>query len=111
MPRRNLDNDYWGESPRVTIRLSRTDWVALGVLEEDWGLERSGLIRRALREAASKVRKQRREAIEASLLTMRVPRLRKLAGDYGIRGRSKMPKADLIKAIRRALYSENPPLA
>jgi|GEM_PF-6949798 len=109
MPRRNLDQSFWGERPRITLRLGTKERAALVELAKEWPGDRSELIRRALREAACATRRRRSEAIEAALPTLTMNGLRELARRYRVTGRSRMSKADLADAIRVAVRRRTPP--
>ena len=73
MSRPNLAGDFWGESQRLTVRVSSRELRALDELTDAWGADRSEAIRRALREAAAGVRRQRRQALLAALPTAPSP--------------------------------------
>jgi hypothetical protein len=103
MPRRNLAGNWWGPSERVTLRLTRADIDLLDHLAEGWKLDRSEVLRRALREAGANERRRHRDALLAALPTMTVPQLRSLAADHWIDGRSKMNKAELQDRLRSIL--------
>lgn len=110
MPRRNLDDNYRGESSRVTVRLGSQERAALDELALDWSGDRSELIRRALLEAVTATRRRRWEAIETALPTLTLAELRDLAREHRVLGRSRMAKADLASAIRSAVWSRTLPL-
>mgnify|MGYP002636609810 CR=1 FL=1 len=110
MPRMNLDRSYLGESERVTVRLGRTELAALDELATEWPGDRSDLVRRALREAVTTTRCRRRAAFEVALPTLTLAQLRVLAGEYRVRGRSRMTKADLEAATRAAVWRQTAPL-
>ena len=101
MPRKNLAGTYSGESERLTIRLSLVDRTTLDRLAADWQTDRSETIRRAIREVAARVQRQRREQLRANLDTLTVAELKTLARRYGVPGRSTMSKSQL----RNAMYS------
>jgi len=103
MSRPNLAGDFWGESQRLTVRVSSRELRALDELTDAWGADRSEAIRRALREAAAGVRRQRRQALLAALPTSTVAQLRRLARDLHIPGRSRMTSLELRNAIRTSL--------
>ena len=101
MPRHNLAGSYyWGESQRLTVRLSRRDLAGLDRLVELWGLDRSAAIRRALQQAAAEADRQRREALLSALPVMNVTELRSVAMRLRIKGRSRMKGEELRRAVR-----------
>lgn len=101
MPRHNLaGNYYWGESQRLTVRLSQRDLAGLDQLVELWGLDRSAAIRRALQQAVVEVDRQRREALLSALPAMNVTELRSLAKRLRIKGRARMKGQELRRAVR-----------
>ena len=103
MPRRNLAGNFWGESQRLTVRVSSRELRALDDLADAWGIDRSEAIRRAIREAATGVRRQRRQALLAALPTITVAQLRRVAGELDVPGRSRMTSPELRNAVRARL--------
>ena len=103
MARRNLAGNYWGESQRLTIRLSPADMRTLDELAEAWQSDRSEVLRRALREVAVSTRKRRRDELLSALPFLTLGELRALARDHQIRGRSKMTKPRLQAALLACL--------
>lgn len=110
MPRTNLDH-AWGRSPRLTLRLGRNERLALSELAAEWGTDPSETVRRALREACSAQRLRQREAVELLLPTLTLVRLRELAAQHEIRGRSGMTRDQLRYAIQAAVRASTYPLA
>ena len=55
MPRKNLEQG-WGESRAITVRLAVKDRRALAELVDAWGCTQSDAVRRAIEEAAARVR-------------------------------------------------------
>lgn len=102
MSRRNLRGS-WGESQRLTLRLTGTDFSELDDLAQNWGCDRSEALRRALRQAGVLERERRRKERLDALPTMRVAQLRELARQLRLTGRSKMTKADLRQALEARL--------
>lgn len=103
MPRRSLDGSYWGESQRLTVRLTRRDLRLLDDLATAWTTDRSDVIRRALRDAADTARRKLRQERLDALPTMPVAELRRLASQLRIAGRSRMNSAALRAELRRVL--------
>lgn len=99
MPRRNLDGRYAGESRRITVRLGDKAMRDLDELTDAWGGERSDVIRRAVQQAATAARRQRREALVAEVPTMTIAELRRVARELYIDGRSRMTRPTLQDAI------------
>ena len=101
MSRHNLAGKYyWGESQRLTVRLTHRDLAGLDQLVEQWGIDRSAAIRRALQQAAAEVDQQRREALLSALPAMNVSELRRLAKRLRIKGRARMKGEELRRAVR-----------
>ena len=103
MPRRSLAGTRWGESERLTVRVSPGELRALNELVDAWGQDRSEVVRRAIREAAAQLRQRRRQARLDALPDMTVARLRRLATELGIPGRSHMTSPELRCVIRTVL--------
>jgi len=103
MPRRSLIGTTWGESERLTIRVSPRELRALNELVDTWGTDRSEVVRRAIREAAARARRQRRQALLESLPTITVAQLRRLAMELDIPRRSRMTSLELRNAVRTLL--------
>ena len=99
MPRNNLDGNRWGESQRLTVRLSRRERRALDELAVAWQSDKSEALRRAVRQAAAAVRRQQHEAWLDALPTMTVAQLRAHAARLHVARRSKMTKAELRDAL------------
>lgn len=103
MPRRSLAGTCWGESERLTVRVSPKELRALDALVAAWGTDRSEVIRRAIREAAARARRQRRQALLDALPAATVAQLRRLATELHIPGRSRMTSLELRNAVRSVL--------
>jgi hypothetical protein len=103
MPRKKLNGDWWGESQRFTVRLSRSEQRALRELATAWQTDTSAAIRRAVREAAADVRRQELEKHLTELPALNRAELRSLASRLRVAGRSRMSKAELLAAIRQRL--------
>jgi metal-responsive CopG/Arc/MetJ family transcriptional regulator len=103
MPRRSLDGSYYGESQRLTVRLTLRDLRLLDDLATIWRADRSEVIRRALRGAADGARRQLRQERLDALPTMPVAELRRLATKLRITGRSRMTSTALRAELRRTL--------
>jgi len=103
MPRLNLARDPWGESQRLTVRVTVKELQALDELVAAWGADRSHALRRAVREAAARARQQHRQALLDALPTLTVAKLRRLATELHIPGRSRMTSRDLRQAVRKVL--------
>jgi hypothetical protein len=101
MPRNNLAGPYhWGESQRLTVRLTHRDLADLDELTELWGLDRSAAVRRVLQQAATAARRQQRDALLAALPGMKGAALRSLARRLHIAGHSRMKADELRSALR-----------
>ena len=103
MPRRNLSGTCWGVSERLTVRISPKELRAVNELVAAWGEDRSEAIRRAIRQAATQLRQRGRQARLDALPDLTVARLRRLATELGIPGRSRMTSAELRSAVRTVL--------
>ena len=108
MPRTNIAGDWSGESFRLTARLSPVELMALDDLCVAWSTDRSQALRRALRETAAAVARQRCDALLADVPTLSVAELRALAATLSIASRSRMPKSLLRAAVVAALYRRGP---
>lgn len=100
MTRKTLGGTHWGESPRLTLRLTKADLQTLDQLASSWSLDRSETLRRVLREAGRAHRQRIRDALLASLPDLSLDALRVLARQRRIVGRSKMTKSRLLDALR-----------
>lgn len=100
MTRKNLAGEHWGQSQRLTIRLTKADLRTLDQLTLAWTLDRSETLRRILREAGQAHREQIRDELLATLPQLSLDALRALARQRRIAGRSKMTKAALRDALR-----------
>ena len=101
MPRNSIaGNSYWGESRRLTVRLSDRDVRDLDDLVEQRGIDRSAAIRRAIQQAFAEVARRRRHSLLCAIADMSVADLRALASRLRIKGRGVMKGEELRNAVR-----------
>lgn len=113
MPRKSISG-YWGETSRITLRVSPGDLRALDSLGAAVGTDRSETLRTLLREAGAALRKREQEAADAvrqrerdaalaGLPGMSRSELLVLAEKHAMKGRSKMTVPELRDALHRLL--------